>query len=103
MGLWQLLWTLAWSGAPITLMAMVLQGIWLHQFGRFSLPAVVATAGFSAILSLLAGLVLWGRVFAGSNIMAWEVINLPAVLACVLVFPAVGLLVRFGFDAERGR
>lgn len=97
LGLAEIIWTLAWSGSPLYVLALSAQGVWLHQSGRFSLAAVAATALFSVALTILAGVVIWGRFFGPQDIMLWQVINLPALLACLVVFPVVGILVRIGF------
>lgn len=93
-----LLWTQTWSGAPLYLMAAVAQGLWLHRRG-FDLAAIAATAMLSTLLAVLLGVVLWGRIFTGpeAGIMLWEVINLPGAIATAVVFPLVGVVVRFGF------
>lgn len=98
LSLTELLWTQTWSGAPLYVLAILAQGLWLHQSGRISLPAVACSAVFSAGLSILAGVIIWGRFFGGQDIMLWQLLNIPAIFACFLVFPLVGLLVRIGFS-----
>lgn len=98
LGLAELLWTQAWSGAPLYVLAMLAQGLWLYQSGHFRLTAVLATGLFSVTLTILAGVVLWGRLFGGQDIMLWQIINLPALLACFIIFPIVAFLVRLGFS-----
>lgn len=94
----QLLWTQAWSGAPVYLMAIVGQALWLHRAG-FRPAGIVAGAMMSAVLTVLLGVILWGRVFAGmgADIMLWDVLNLPAAVAAAVVFPLVTGLIVSGF------
>lgn len=93
-----LLWTQAWSGAPLYLMGAVAQGLWLHRRG-FALGALAAAAVLSTALAVLMGVVLWGRLFAGAGaeIMLWEVVNLPGAVAAAIAFPLVGVVVAYGF------
>lgn len=96
-----LAWLQAWSGAPLYLVASVLQGLWLHRRG-YALTGIVATALLTSALTVLAGLVIWGRYLAGIDIMLWDAVNLPALIATIIVFPVVTALIAFGF-ANPGR
>jgi len=95
---WELLWTQAWSGSPVYLMAGFLQGLWLHRSGFDPGPAAAGALASTALAILLA-VVLWGRVFAGlgAGVMAWDVLNIPAAVASILVYPATAPLIRHGF------
>ena len=96
MGLPEIFWIQAWSGAPLYLLACVAQGLWLHQRTRLDLAPLLAIGAFSTLLALLAGVVIWGRFFAGTSIMLWQAVNLPALLACIIIFPIVTLLLQLG-------
>lgn len=98
MGIAELLWTQAWSGAPLYVLGMLAQGFWLHRRGTgFSLTPILATGAFSTALTILTGVVIWGRFFTGESIMLWQAVNLPALLASLVIYPAVGALVYAGF------
>lgn len=97
----EILWTLFWSGSPIYVLGIVGQGLWLHQRASdFNALAIFASVTFSTLLTLLAGLVIWGQFFAGVQIMLWQVINLPALIASVCVYPIVTSLIIFGFSSR---
>lgn len=93
----ELLWTQAWSGVPIYLLAAVGQALWLHHRSDFGPAALVAIAVFSTGLAILAGVVIWGRVFGPVDIMLYGMINIPAVIASLILFPVVGWLCLTGF------
>jgi len=94
----ELAWTQAWSGSPLYVMAIAAQGFWLHQHARFGFATLSGIAVLSTGLTLLASIILWGRFFAGESIMLWQVVNLPALIACLLIYPVVAVLIRFGFS-----
>lgn len=101
-GLAAIAWVQAWSGAPLYLMAAVLQGIWLHRHG-FMLAGIMATAVFTTTLTILASLIVWDRYLSGIEIMLWNTVNLPALIATCIVFPVVTVLIIFGFaDPDQG-
>lgn len=80
-------------------MGMLAQGLWMHRgHAGFALGSILATGVFSTALTVLAGVVVWGRFFTGESIMLWQAINLPAFIASVLVYPTVGALVYTGFS-----
>lgn len=91
-----LIWVQAWSGAPVYVLAALAQGIALHRLG-FALAPIAGTALLSTGLSILAGVVLWGRLLVGSEVLLWNVLNLPALIAAGLLFPLVGLLIGLAF------
>jgi len=95
-GFTELAWTLLWSGAPIYLAAGALQGFALHR-GGLAPSAIIATIGLSVVLTVLAGVVIWGRVFGPTEIMAWGFFNMPAAFASLIMFPLVGGMIYASF------
>lgn len=100
MTLIELFWTQAWSGSPLYVLACLAQGLWLHQRAGLGLSGLIATGCLSTLLTILAGVVLWGRLFAGESIMLWQAVNLPALCACALIYPIITVLVQFGFTEK---
>lgn len=81
-------------GAPIYLIAAVLQGIWLHSRGT-SVPASIGVPVLSTILSILAGAAIWSQFFMGTEmIFIGKTIHLPALIASGVLFPVVAVLLQ---------
>lgn len=98
----QLLLLQGLAGLPIYLIAAVFQGIFLHQRG-YPVGGVLATVALTIALSLLASVALWGRFFSQVDILMWGAVNLPAVVASIIVVPIITALIVIGFsDSRRG-
>lgn len=88
------------SGAPIYLIAAVIQGIFLHSRG-YSAAGAIATALLTIALAVVASVLIWNRFMMGIPIMLWNTVNVPALVASVLVFPVVALLIIAGVAVRR--
>lgn len=83
-------------GAPIYLIAGALQGIWLHSRGQ-SVAAVISTALLTTALTVVAGALIWRHYLLGTEIMLWNTVNLPALIATAIVFPTITVLITVAF------
>lgn len=88
------------TGGPIYMLAGVLQGIFLHYHG-YSAVAAVATALLTTALTICASVLIWSQLTVGVPIM-WGAVNLPALVASVILYPLVTLVIAVGFIKRKG-
>ncbi len=78
----------AYLGSPVYLVTMLVMGRFLRKAVGYRYVELVGVCLFYLLLSLSVSLFVWRLwSFSRLDIMLFDVINIPALIACLIVYP----------------